>query len=90
MVARRQLRLEAAVGDDVDAAGQIELVGLGVELALRRREVRLRLVGVGQVAGDVVEAHELGVDEILHGRLGAHDVLAAVLVEPLVAAGYPW
>ena len=85
IVARRQLRLEAAVGDDVDAAGQLELIGLGVELALRRRQVRFRFVGVGHVAGDVVEAHELGVDEILDGRLGPDDVLAAVLVEPLVA-----
>ena len=85
MVALDSLRLEAALGDDVDAAGQLQLIGLGIELALRRREVGLRLLGVGHVAGDVVEAHELGVDEILDGRLGPHDVLAAVLVEALVA-----
>jgi hypothetical protein len=81
----RQLRLHAAFGDDIDAAGELQLVRFGVELAVRCGELRLRFLGIGHVAGDVVEAHELGVDEILYGGLRPDDVLPPVLVEPLVA-----
>ncbi|MCK9910437.1 hypothetical protein MXD81_14930, partial [Microbacteriaceae bacterium K1510] len=59
----RQLRLEAALGNDVDAARQLELVGLGVEVALRGLEIGFGLLGVDEIAIDAVEADVLGVDE---------------------------